>query len=209
MTPEERRTWIRLLAVLGVAALLRTAWSARPGVGAPEGVERDLVAAADTIDRLQREAARRSRPLRPGETIDPNRADPVDLDRLPGIGPGLAEAIVRTRAEGAFGTMADLRRVPGIGARTLEKLAPHIDLSDPPSRRRGRGDPQDPRTPVDLSTGDFESLQRLPGIGPALAARIIASRERDGPFASVEALIRVPGIGPATVERLRGRVRVR
>lgn len=48
--------------------------------------------------------------------------------------------------------------------------------------------------------GDWE---RLPGIGPALAARIVADREEHGPFGTPEGLLRVRGIGPRTLERIR------
>jgi competence ComEA-like helix-hairpin-helix protein len=58
-------------------------------------------------------------------------------------------------------------------------------------------------TPVDLNLASREDLQSLPGVGPALAARIVDARARDGPFASVEDLRRVRGVGRATLERLR------
>lgn len=45
--------------------------------------------------------------------------------------------------------------------------------------------------------------ERLPGIGPSLAARIVADRDAHGDFGSPEGLLRVRGIGPRTVERLR------
>ncbi|HET9951067.1 MAG TPA: helix-hairpin-helix domain-containing protein [Candidatus Eisenbacteria bacterium] len=45
--------------------------------------------------------------------------------------------------------------------------------------------------------------ERLPGIGPALAARIVAERAAHGPFLAPEGLLRVRGIGPKTLERLR------
>jgi len=61
-------------------------------------------------------------------------------------------------------------------------------------------------SPVSLSTGTAAELDELPGIGPATAARIVAFRESNGPFTSVEELDDVPGIGPATVERLRSLV---
>jgi competence protein ComEA len=61
---------------------------------------------------------------------------------------------------------------------------------------------------VDVNTATAQELAALPGIGPALAGRIVAWRSAHGRFGSVDALAEVPGIGPATVERLRPRVRV-
>ena len=43
----------------------------------------------------------------------------------------------------------------------------------------------------------------LPGIGPALSARIVEYRQRKGPFRSVWELGRVRGIGPVLLERIR------
>lgn len=56
--------------------------------------------------------------------------------------------------------------------------------------------------PVDINTADAETLDTLPGIGPALAERIIAYREEHGPFKSGEELMEVKGIGEATYEGL-------
>jgi len=55
---------------------------------------------------------------------------------------------------------------------------------------------------VNLNTAGAADLQRLPGIGPALAERIIAHREAHGPFARMADVTRVSGIGPRTLERL-------
>lgn len=52
---------------------------------------------------------------------------------------------------------------------------------------------------LDLNHSSSDELQRIPGIGPALAARIIAAR----PFSSVDDLRRVSGIGPSSLERFR------
>lgn len=57
--------------------------------------------------------------------------------------------------------------------------------------------------PIDLNTADLETLDRLPGIGPATAAAIIEYRERFGRFNSVDELLGVRGIGPAKLDSLR------
>jgi competence protein ComEA len=49
----------------------------------------------------------------------------------------------------------------------------------------------------------------LPGIGPTIAAAIVAHRERDGPFRSVDELVEVRGIGDARLADLRDLVVVR
>ena len=61
---------------------------------------------------------------------------------------------------------------------------------------------------VDINTADSAALQKLPGIGPALAERILSYREEHGPFRSVEELLKVSGIGEATLEGLRREVTV-
>ena len=61
---------------------------------------------------------------------------------------------------------------------------------------------------VDLNIADADTLDSLPGIGPATAAAIIEHRERNGPFASVEGLLEVRGIGEAKLADLRDLVRV-
>ena len=55
---------------------------------------------------------------------------------------------------------------------------------------------------VSLSRADQAALETLPRVGPATAERIIAWRESNGPFRSVEDLLAVSGIGPATLEGL-------
>jgi competence protein ComEA len=76
-----------------------------------------------------------------GRTVEVDRADPqsaqfqVDINKagwpelatLPGVGQKLAERIVESREqEGLFADVDDLRRVRGIGARTLETLRPYL-----------------------------------------------------------------------------------
>jgi competence ComEA-like helix-hairpin-helix protein len=59
--------------------------------------------------------------------------------------------------------------------------------------------------PVDVNTGDVEDLTRLPGVGRAAAARIVAHRERHGPFRSLRDIEGVEGFDQARVARLAPR----
>lgn len=61
---------------------------------------------------------------------------------------------------------------------------------------------------VNINTAGAAELEALPGIGPALAARIVEYRDGHGPFASVDDLTDVPGIGPAKLEALRSQATV-
>lgn len=63
-------------------------------------------------------------------------------------------------------------------------------------------------SPVNLNTADQEALTALPGIGEALAERIVAYREEHGPFESVEDLTEVSGVGQGKLAALEGLVTV-
>ena len=55
---------------------------------------------------------------------------------------------------------------------------------------------------IDADRAGARELARLPGVGPALARRIVADRESHGAFGGIAGLDRVAGVGPATLERL-------
>ncbi|MES3035946.1 MAG: helix-hairpin-helix domain-containing protein [Gemmatimonadota bacterium] len=59
---------------------------------------------------------------------------------------------------------------------------------------------------VDVDVADSAALERLPRIGPALAARIVADRQAHGPFGSLEGLERVRGIGSRLAHALASHV---
>ena len=63
-------------------------------------------------------------------------------------------------------------------------------------------------SPLDLNTAAAAELAALPGIGEALAERIVAYRTEHGPFASTEEIMEVSGIGPGKFEGLKDRITV-
>jgi competence protein ComEA len=62
-----------------------------------------------------------------GAVVDLNSATTADLDTLPGVGPVMAARILDWRsAHGRFASVDQLKEVSGIGARTFDRLRPHV-----------------------------------------------------------------------------------
>lgn len=177
-----------------------------------------------TVGFLSRDAIRPQSSARPTEsvasrTLDLNRSGKSELELLPGVGPALAEKIVTERERsGPFRSVEELHRIPGIGEKTVDRLRPHLTIvapgtleppietlerkspPAPPAQKTGKIQPGE--TPIDLNAADAAELQRLPGVGPATAAKIMDERTRQR-FSSVDDLRRVKGIGPKTLEAVR------
>ena len=149
--------------------------------------------------------------------VDLNRATRADLMRIPGVGPQLADRIVAERdGRGRFSRVDDLRGVHGVGDATLNRIRPWLTVEGdeaPPAEpdrltRKPAGPvhsglkPNLPEDLINLNTATAAELDRLPGIGPVLASRIMAEREKK-PFASVDDLRRVSGIGPKKLDAIR------
>jgi len=95
-------------------------------------------------------------------------------------------------------------RVPRIGE-VLPDPAPQPGAAVTPGTGTAPGKPGagSASGTVNINTASASDLEKLPGIGPALAQRIVEYRDSHGPFASVDALTDVPGIGKAKLEALR------
>jgi competence protein ComEA len=61
---------------------------------------------------------------------------------------------------------------------------------------------------VNINTATAAELEALPGVGPVTAAQIIAYREANGPFDTIEALMDVPGIGEGKFNEMKALIHV-
>ena len=111
------------------------------------------------------------------------------------------------------GTRVYRARTVAVESAGLEQQLAAVDSAAerPTPRRSGRSrakrpSPDSPTSqptgPIDLDTAPAEEIERLPGIGPALARRIVSDRDSNGPFGCLAALDGVKGIGPALLKGL-------
>lgn len=68
--------------------------------------------------------------------------------------------------------------------------------------------PGKPTTLVNINTADAQQLQALPGIGPAIAERIVQYRQAHGPFKTKEDIKNVQGIGDKKFEAIKDLITV-
>lgn len=98
-------------------------------------------ASASPVEASPREPRKRE-PKAPPEPIDVNVATAADLERLPRVGPALAERMVAYRTKhGAFAGPDDLRHVRGIGPSTVRLLLPLVTFSGRHSPLLSEGPP--------------------------------------------------------------------
>jgi competence ComEA-like helix-hairpin-helix protein len=221
MKPERRA--IILLLGLAVGGQGLRAWLAAPGT--PPGQVSLIPAPAGSTPLAHRDSGLAlARPLAPGEKVDLDRAPALEIARLPRVGLKLAKVIVSDRnTRGPFGSLEALDRVPGVGPGLLATIRDQARFSAVPATPETLGEPvlnlsagtrnaelgtRNSVPVLALNTATLADLERLPKVGPALAARIVAFRQKYGPFPVVDSLVRVPGIGPATLALLRDRLRV-
>jgi competence ComEA-like helix-hairpin-helix protein len=218
LSDEERRALGIIGALLVLAAGAR--WLERPRPVLDDLPALDLAA----FEQASRDARPGARPSSAGP-IDPNTADAAELARLPGIGPAVAARIVEERARAPFASLEDLARVRGIGPALLGRIAGSVTLPAG-APRAGRVDEPatwpatwpaaaasaastGPAAPLDLNTATAAELQQLKGVGPVLAARLVARRDSMGGFGDWADVDAVPGVGPAMLERLKAGAVVR
>jgi competence protein ComEA len=118
--------------------------------------------------------------------VDLNSATLDELQTLPGIGPAYARKIIDGRPHKAVADLA----AAGVPASTIDKLKPLVEVKPLPAA-------------VDVNIDPIAKLETLPGVGPAIAKEIVATR----PHSGYESIAKLKGIGPEKLDGLRGRLK--
>lgn len=224
LAPRAAMVFGALLLVLGLGLALRAVLTAPDGASG---------AASPTSTGLPATAVDPAATGPPGSAAAPGPADPADPAGAPAgrivvhvvgavVSPGVvvladgarvADAIAAAggAASDADTEQLNLARVLGDGEQVRvphagEQLVAPDPGPSPPGGASGGSTPGG--GVVNINTAGAAELEALPGIGPALAARIVEYRDGHGPFASVDDLTDVPGIGPAKLEALRSQATV-
>jgi len=176
--------------------------SASPGAGQPAGTDRPVVVSVVGLVHTPGLVT-----LAPGARIADalqaaggpmNGADTIGLNMARQVGDG--EQIV-----------VGLAPVPGqptaLGSSVASGTSPMSGAPRPAGPVSGTMKPRTGEV-LDLNMATVEQLDTLPGVGPVTAAAIVAWRQANGKFTSVDQLADVDGIGPARLEKLRPLVRV-
>ena len=148
---------------------------------------------------------------RPGlVTLDPGAriADALAAAGGPLDGADLLDLNMARRLGDGEQIVVGIAPAPGEPAVMGSSISPGLSpaaSSEPPSIP---GNTAAPDGSVDLNSATPEQLDTLPGIGPVTAAAIVAWRDANGRFSSVDQLGDVDGIGPARLDKLRDRVHV-
>lgn len=191
LTPPEAKAVKFVLLLIALSALAR--WLNR---GEPVAIEQSMQATAETFAPQGR--ARASAPRK----LDPNTATLSELDGLPGVGPATAKRIVAARP---LRDLSDLAKV--VGQKRAAALAPRLTLraplalsgtAPPPGRV-----PPSAAAPISLNRASAAELELLPGVGPALAKRLINARDSLHGFSTWSQVDAVPGIGPSLLKKLK------
>ncbi|MCV7302887.1 ComEA family DNA-binding protein [Mycobacterium barrassiae] len=143
-------------------------------------------------------------------TLDPGAriADALTAAGGPLDGADLVDLNMARRLADGEQIVVGIAPAPGeptvMGSSVSPGASPAASSAEPPAS----GTADAPPDSVDLNTATVEQLDTLPGVGPVTAAAIVAWRDANGRFSSVDQLGDVDGIGPARLDKLRDRVHV-
>lgn len=159
------------------------------------------------------------------ELVDLNTATQQQLEAVKGVGAATAKKIMENRP---YKSLDELTKA-GLSAKKIQALKPYLTVGQAPAAPAPPAAPAKkpeaaapakaaekkapakaekpaaaPAAPVDLNTADQKALEALPGVGPAMAKKIMAGR----PYKSVDDLSKIKGMSKAKIDALRDKVMV-
>ena len=99
-------------------------------------------------------------------------------------------------------------RIPGVPVQAVQYVQT-VPSSTLISRQQSTSNSASKAEKVDINHADIQELEKLKGVGPAIAKRIIDYRNAHGRFTKPEDLINVRGIGPKTLEKMKDQIVIR
>jgi competence protein ComEA len=139
--------------------------------------------------------------------VNINNATQAELEAVKGVGPATAKKIIDNRP---YTSLDDLKKA-GLSAKKISSMKSSLTVSEAAAPVAPVAKAKEPKAaeaaavgPVDLNTADQKALEALPGIGPAMAKKIMAAR----PFNSVDDLRKVKGLSKAKMAALKDKVTV-
>jgi competence ComEA-like helix-hairpin-helix protein len=157
------------------------------------------------------QVAEKSIALKP---FDPNTATESDWISM-GLKPQTAQTIGKYLAHGGkFKTANDLRKIWGMPTSLCEKIMPFVNINNQFPKHesahwKDTGNlvkKSNQRMPISINQADSAAWESLPGIGPALAHRIVAYREKLGGFVQTEQLKEVWNLPDSVYQKIKNRL---
>lgn len=145
-------------------------------------------------------------------TFDPNTANVGDFIAS-GLNQKLAERIIKYREKGGkFHKKEDFKKIYGLKEAEYQKLAPYISIENKnekpieypkPAPKLAENKPEIKQT--DLNLADSAQFEKVYGIGPTLAHRIVKYRNKLGGFVAMKQLSEVWGLDSVVIKELNAR----
>jgi len=145
--------------------------------------------------------------------FDPNTLSPEQWKKL-----GLRDKTILTIQKyiskgGRFRKPDDIRKIWGISPALVEKLVPYVSIKEPEEKSRNSFQqavvkehnefPRHRTASADINLADSSQFEQLPGIGPKLAARIVAFRSKLGGFHSIEQVAETFGLPDSVYRKIQ------
>ena len=127
--------------------------------------------------------------------------------------PGVYELVPNSRVNDAIKAAGGPSKSADLSSINLARVIKdgeqiYVDRKSAPNTVRRNSSSSSSNGLININRANAKELEKLPGIGPVLASRIIEYRKANGAFGSIDELKKIPGIGGSKLEKFREKIRV-